>query len=765
MSDRNPKSPSFVFLAHPVRCCDAPFMWLRRLSARTVVHWWWLKLLWPVWAVVSLWHLAWPKSHLRTDRYRFGEALVGHSWLVRNFAWHYLLPPLQGLVRRRINRAVLAAQEMGADVVGLGALNKAEWLNGGGERIVEDLGDQLRIPVVHGDTMTAAVVFQRAWQVIERRGLRGAPVFVTGGTSKTGRAVALALIRRGVRVKLLTGSEERFQQIRCSAGSLADLLERAQGLGQGADCPLWITGKSIPAGQELVDAVPRHGAVVNFSVPDPLPPAVLETRPDVLHLDGGVLAYDPTCTDLWFTLGLKRGVFYACHAGTMVHAHLGWKHHEVGEVDVDRMDAAWLGAAELGLRLPPPTSHHQPVSLSARRPTPVLPATPVPSRAAGLLAMLLGVCLVFLVFTDVARAAEGRQVTLLDREIELAEDEPEYRVMVSDRREPEEGGTDPALLGRVGGQEIRADGVGPREAVPLLVLDAIRNAGFTASGEESDAPLALQARLHRFWVSGEAPVTAQIDIDLVVWSTDPREKLDTRRLTAAGMSSRPLPEAVDAAVAGALASLEAQLDEAVEQIGYEPLGSDEDLDVGGWTAASQAAPRSTGARMRRTVGFGAGTRLGVEAIPDRGITEAQGEFLSFELRLVADEMFSFDWVADVIGPVATKAQRGQRYPLEIQTSFFAHFSAGAHRRVAVAIAPGLHLHVIPDSKPKWNMHILYAALRAGVDIASPGREFGMGIYLRPQVGGLVGRPDDGTRVEVYLELAWTFFAGPWQSAY
>jgi predicted amino acid dehydrogenase len=357
------RTRSFVFLAHPVRCNDAPFMWLRRLSDRSVVHWWWLRLLWPVWALVSLFHLLWPGSHLRTDAYRFGDRLRGHSWLVRNFAWHYLAPPLQGLVRRRINRAVLAAQRMGADVVGLGALNKAEWLNGGGKQIVDDLGDQLHIPVVHGDTMTAAVVFQRAWQAIEVRELRSTPVFITGGTSKTGRAVALALCGRGTRVKLLTGSEERFLQIQRAAGDRAHLLERATGLADGADCLLWITGKSIPAGRELAEAIPSDGVVVNFSVPDPLPPAVLQTRPDLLHLDGGVLAYDPDRTDLWFTLGLQRGVVYACHAGTMVHAHLGWTHHEVGEVDVARMHAAWRGAAEVGLRLPEPTSHQQPVAL------------------------------------------------------------------------------------------------------------------------------------------------------------------------------------------------------------------------------------------------------------------------------------------------------------------------------------------------------------------------------------------------------------------
>jgi hypothetical protein len=30
------------------------------------------------------------------------------------------------------------------------------------------------------------------------------------------------------------------------------------------------------------------------------------------------------------------------------------------------------------------------------------------------------------------------------------------------------------------------------------------------------------------------------------------------------------------------------------------------------------------------------------------------------------------------------------------------------------------------------------------------------------IGGAVDYPEDGTRFEVYAEIAWTLFAGPWE---
>lgn len=52
---------------------------------------------------------------------------------------------------------VSATDARGLQVIGLGAFNKAEWLNGGGKDVVKNL-PHLRVRVVHGNTLTAATV-------------------------------------------------------------------------------------------------------------------------------------------------------------------------------------------------------------------------------------------------------------------------------------------------------------------------------------------------------------------------------------------------------------------------------------------------------------------------------------------------------------------------------------------------------------------------------------------------------------------------------
>lgn len=47
---------------------------------------------------------------------------------------------------------------------------------------------------------------------------------------------------------------------------------------------------------------------------------------------------------------MERGVVHACHAGGVVHSLEGWTHHEVGAIDVDRIDVVWKAALKHGLR-------------------------------------------------------------------------------------------------------------------------------------------------------------------------------------------------------------------------------------------------------------------------------------------------------------------------------------------------------------------------------------------------------------------------------
>ena len=132
----------------------------------------------------------------------------------------YFLPFAAKGINRQIEEAILRADRLGVKVISLAALNKVtpllslflsfnsqthphsnigetfllqnEALNGGGAIFVKK-HPNLKVRVVHGNTLTAAVILRELPQDVTE-------VFLTGATSKLGRAIALYLCRKGVRV-------------------------------------------------------------------------------------------------------------------------------------------------------------------------------------------------------------------------------------------------------------------------------------------------------------------------------------------------------------------------------------------------------------------------------------------------------------------------------------------------------------------------------------------------------------------------------------
>ncbi|MBA0710245.1 hypothetical protein Golax_025232, partial [Gossypium laxum] len=95
-------------------------------------------------------------------------------------------------INKKIEEAILKADRMGVKVISLAALNKNEALNGGGTLFVNK-HPQLKVRVCHGNTLTAAVIVNEIPKEVKE-------VFLTGSTSKLGRAIALYLCRRRIRV-------------------------------------------------------------------------------------------------------------------------------------------------------------------------------------------------------------------------------------------------------------------------------------------------------------------------------------------------------------------------------------------------------------------------------------------------------------------------------------------------------------------------------------------------------------------------------------
>nr|CAB3481100.1 unnamed protein product [Digitaria exilis] len=329
--------PGFVFLVHLVDVMASMHSNVTSRSHASLPH----RatpvtvLLCPIASVFMLGMWAWSKTFVAYF-YRLRGKLF-QTWVVPRHGFQYFLPFAKDGINKQIEMAILRADKMGVKVISLAALNKNEALNGGGTLFVTK-HPGLRVRLVHGNTLTAAVILR---EIPEGT----AEVFLTGATSKLGRAIALYLCRKRVRVMMLTASEERFKKIQQEAPPEAQqYLVRVTKYQSAQQCKTWIAGKWLSPREQLWAPAGTH--FHQFVVPP-----ILRFRRDCTY---GKLAAMRLPDDVQglgvceYTLG--RGVVHACHAGGVVHYLEGYEGHEVGAIDVDRIDVVWEAALRHGLR-------------------------------------------------------------------------------------------------------------------------------------------------------------------------------------------------------------------------------------------------------------------------------------------------------------------------------------------------------------------------------------------------------------------------------
>ncbi|XP_006836672.2 protein ECERIFERUM 3 [Amborella trichopoda] len=259
------------------------------------------------------------------------------TWGVTRYGFQYFLPFCKDEINNTIEEAILSADKAGVKVLSLAALNKSEALNGGG-KIFVDKNPNLRVRVVHGNTLTAAVILREINEKVD-------DVFLTGATSKLGRAIAIYLCIRKVRVLMLTNSKKRFESILHEAPvEYRKFLVHVTRYDEGKNCKTWIVGKWMSARDQRW--APPGTYFHQFAIP-----VITESRRDCKYGKMAAIRLPEDVQGLGsceYVMG--RGVVHACHAGGMVHLLEGWKHHEVGAIDVDMIDVVWNKALKHGFK-------------------------------------------------------------------------------------------------------------------------------------------------------------------------------------------------------------------------------------------------------------------------------------------------------------------------------------------------------------------------------------------------------------------------------
>jgi len=221
----------------------------------------------------------------------------------------------QDFVLRKIIRAAQVAQEVGAKVVGLGAMTA----------VVGDAGvtvaKNVDIAVTTGNSYTVWTAVEGAKRAAALMGtdLSQAQVAVMGATGSIGQVCVRIMAEEAPAVTLIGRNEPRLAELAASVDGKADIkytTDPAAGL-RDADIVITVTSSvdTVVPGEAL-----KPGAVVcDVARPRDVSKKVAQERPDVLVIEGGAVEV-PGDVDFHFNFGFPPKMAYACMAETMILA-------------------------------------------------------------------------------------------------------------------------------------------------------------------------------------------------------------------------------------------------------------------------------------------------------------------------------------------------------------------------------------------------------------------------------------------------------------
>lgn len=260
-------------------------------------------------------------------------------------------------VQAKLEEAVDLARDLGAKIVGLGALTAP--VSAGGKTLAKrrDVG------ITNGNAFTAAMTLAGIERLLPRLP-RDPLIAVVGATGSVGSCLTRLLARRrSARLLLVARNRGRLDALAAETRHHDVPVEVSTDMDdvKKADLVILLTSssESLLKSEHL-----KLGAVVlDDTVPRNTDPALLTSRPDVLIVDGALV--DLSGITIRGPIGLPPRLAYACLAETMLLALDGHEgHFSIGAAAVDQAERMFVLADRwrtLGFTLAPFRSFGRPI--------------------------------------------------------------------------------------------------------------------------------------------------------------------------------------------------------------------------------------------------------------------------------------------------------------------------------------------------------------------------------------------------------------------
>lgn len=302
----------FSFIAHPRTFEDVynKFQYIRLIPRKSRMAM--LKRLWPLLTSVM-------ESKLTTAK---GDPIKGH-FITIPYTPEIIFRDIKRF-RQRVVEASILGRNMGSCTVGLGALippliPDARWLE-----------DQVDVKITTGFAFSILITLENIRHLTKLfdLNLKKSTTAIIGGSQITGRHVALKMADQVKRIILFDQPRQKDKLISLKneldtrgVATEVDILEKPTGLKK-AD--LIIVFTSARGARLQPEYISPGTIIIDDTQPSAISPDLVQTRDDILIVDGGIIhlpGFNPH-----FKLGLlRKGDMWGCLAETIIltwlHAH------------------------------------------------------------------------------------------------------------------------------------------------------------------------------------------------------------------------------------------------------------------------------------------------------------------------------------------------------------------------------------------------------------------------------------------------------------
>lgn len=238
-------------------------------------------------------------------------------------------------VLNRINDAVDLAVKLGANMVGLGALTAS--VTRGGQR----LSERTDIGVTNGNAFTAFMTLEGIKKLLPFCQERDPQIALVGASGSVGSCLAQLVVKQRLvsRVTLVARHQGRLDALCAEAGKLApDVhIHATNDMSQVRNADLVVLLTSSTETLLRSEHLKPNAIVLDDTQPRNTDPALLQERPDVLIVDGGLVSMPKM--QLQKSIGLPTGYAYACLAETMLLGMTGYQQHfSIGNPTLEQVE-------------------------------------------------------------------------------------------------------------------------------------------------------------------------------------------------------------------------------------------------------------------------------------------------------------------------------------------------------------------------------------------------------------------------------------------